>query len=86
MEFKIDTLPQDFNSSIKSMEKRVDSIINQTEDEMAAAIEERRSPTSPTEEIRTHPLDLGRSAALSQKRFEELATSMFGNPVYHICR
>jgi len=35
MEFKIDTLPQDFNSSIKSMEKRVDSIINQTEDEMA---------------------------------------------------
>ena len=35
MEFKIDTLPQDFNSSIKSMEIRVDSIINQTEDEMA---------------------------------------------------
>ena len=35
MEFKIDTFPQDFNSSIKSMEKRVDSIINQTEDEMA---------------------------------------------------
>ena len=35
MEFKIDVLPQDFNSSIKSMEKRVNSIINQTEDEMA---------------------------------------------------
>ena len=34
MEFKIDTLPQDFNTSIKFMEKRVENIIDQTEGEM----------------------------------------------------
>ena len=34
MEFKIDTLPQDFNTSIQSMEKRVNAIINQTKEEM----------------------------------------------------
>ena len=34
MEFKIDTLPQDFKASIQSMEKRVNNIIDQTEGEM----------------------------------------------------
>jgi len=34
MEFKIDTLPQDFKASIQSMEKRVNDIIDQTEEEM----------------------------------------------------
>ena len=34
MEFKIDTLPQDFKRSIQSMEKRVNNIIDQTEGEM----------------------------------------------------
>ena len=34
MEFKIDTLPQDFNTSIQSMEKRVNDIIDHTKGEM----------------------------------------------------
>ena len=34
MQFKIDTLPQDFKASIQSMEKRVNDIIDQTEGEM----------------------------------------------------
>ena len=34
MEFKINTLPQDFNTSIQSMEKRVNGIIDQSEGEM----------------------------------------------------
>ena len=34
MEFKIDTLPQDFKASIQSMEKRVNGIIDQTKGEM----------------------------------------------------
>ena len=34
MEFKIDTLPQDFNTSIQSMEKRVNDIIYKTKGEM----------------------------------------------------
>jgi len=35
MEFKIDKLPQDFNTSIQFMERRVHSIIEQTEGELA---------------------------------------------------
>tara|TARA_B100001250_G_scaffold158100_1_gene135833 strand:- start:62 stop:685 length:624 start_codon:yes stop_codon:yes gene_type:complete len=34
MEFKIDTLPQDFNTSIQSMERRVNDIIYKTKGEM----------------------------------------------------
>jgi len=34
MEFKINTFPQDFNTSIQFMEKRVNKIIQQTEGEM----------------------------------------------------
>ena len=34
MEFKIETLPQDFSKSIKTMEKRVNNIIGQNQDEM----------------------------------------------------
>jgi lipoate-protein ligase B len=34
MEFKIDILPQNFENSIRSMENRVNNIINGTEGEM----------------------------------------------------
>ena len=40
MEFKIDTLPQDFNTSIQFMEKRVNKIIQQTEGEMTWILNE----------------------------------------------
>ena len=75
MEFKIDTQPQEFNSSIKFMEERVNSIINNNEGEMTWIL---NYPSLYTCGIRENPNDL-----LDKEKFPIFKTDRGGKYTYH---
>ena len=75
MEFKIDTLPQDFNKSIKSMEKRVSNIISRTQEEMTWILDYPAIYTSGSSENKNDLLD--------HSKFPVFKTNRGGKYTYH---
>ena len=75
MEFKIDKLPQDFNTSIQFMERRVHSIIEQTEGELAWIL---NSPAISTCGAHENKNDL-----LDNTKFPIFKTNRGGKYTYH---
>ena len=75
MEFKIETLPQDFNKSIKTMEKRVSNIIAKNQDEMAWILD---YPS-----IYTCGAGENKSDLLENSKFPIFKTNRGGKYTYH---
>ena len=75
MEFKIETLPQDFNKSIKTMEKRVSNIIAQTQEEMAWILDYPAIYTCGASE--------NKSDLLENSKFPIFKTNRGGKYTYH---
>ena len=75
MEFKIETLPQDFNKSIKTMEKRVSNIIAQTQEEMTWILDYPAIYTCGASE--------NKSDLLENSKFPIFKTNRGGKYTYH---